>query len=214
MFRVNNSFLLRYILCLLYVSCIIDKCVSVTVVLLIVCVFFLIEDTMALRGVRSFLCHYGGRWAVKDIKYIGGKTFWLDDIDGDEFCYMDLVKDLEVKFGIKGGKIQWLWDGCISNIESDANLIDMWDHIKPLNKYFHLYLIESNAPKDKLVACTSTNKVVNHPKPKPTTLEPRKSPRFKTPTKKTNLPKKPVVTPSRRSFRLLSKHRFNFSTNA
>lgn len=42
---------------------------------------------------------------------------------------MNLVKHYEEKFGVKGGKIQWLWDGCILNIKSDANLIDMWDHI-------------------------------------------------------------------------------------
>lgn len=64
------------------------------------------------------------------------------------------------------------------------------------------------------IACASTNKVVNTPKKKPTTLEPRRSPRFRTPTKNKDLPKKPVVTPSRRSFRLQNKCRFNFSTIA
>lgn len=76
---------------------------------------------------------------------MGGKNS-LNDVYGDEFCYMDFVKDLEEKSNVEGGKIQWLWDSCISVIESDGHLMDMWDHIKPLNKHFHLYLIEFNAP--------------------------------------------------------------------
>lgn len=46
---------------------------------------------------------------------------------------------LEEKYGAKGGKIQWLWDGCIFVIESDGNLMDMWDHIKSLNKHFQFH---------------------------------------------------------------------------
>lgn len=59
---------------------------------------------------------------------------------GTYFFFMVTISlGLEEKYGAKGGKIQWLWDGCIFVIESDGNLMDMWDHIKSLNKHFQFH---------------------------------------------------------------------------
>lgn len=46
------------------------------------CVFYgfcgvVFEDTMALRGLKPFICHYGGSWIVKRLSTKGEKLFSL-----------------------------------------------------------------------------------------------------------------------------------------
>ena len=56
---------------------------------------------MALRGTRSFLVRYRGKWGSNGNKCIGGKSFWLHKIGGDEFCLIDLLKNVEDKCRVK-----------------------------------------------------------------------------------------------------------------
>ena len=151
---------------------------------------------MALRGTRSFLVHYGGKWGSNGNKYIGGKSVWLNEIDGDEFCLIDLLKDVEDKCQVNGVKIQWLRGGSIKTIENDTHLMEMWDHIVVHENLFHLYVMESDYSGSEKVNAGS-NKAL------------------KTPTKKVSPAiKKKDLTPTRRAPRLQGSFVSMFSTTS
>lgn len=48
------------------------------------------------------------------------KLIYLNDIYSDEFCFIDLVKDIEDGCGFKDGKIEWEWEGLVAVIENDT----------------------------------------------------------------------------------------------
>lgn len=67
------------------------------------------------------------------------KLIYLNDIYSDEFCFIDLVKDIEDGCGFKDGKIEWEWEGLVAVIENDTQLLNMWDHIENNSEVFKLY---------------------------------------------------------------------------
>lgn len=52
-----------------------------------------------------------GKWLSNFQKYIGGKSFALGDVDGDEFCFVDLNKDIEENVTLTDFRILWVKDG-------------------------------------------------------------------------------------------------------
>lgn len=56
---------------------------------------------------------------------MGENHFVLFNIDGDEFCLIDLVKDVEKGCGIKRFKIQWMCETVRAYIGINTQLMNM-----------------------------------------------------------------------------------------
>lgn len=127
----------------------------------------------------------GQNWA----KVHKGKSIYLNVIDGEEFCFINLVKDIENGCGFKGAKIEWIPDGSIALIENGSQQLNMWDLIKSINGVFNLYYTKSSYPTLTPKRKVSRNSPTTH-------------------TKFLSTPRKP-----RRLTRLINKSLKNVSTN-
>ena len=80
---------------------------------------------MALLGIKHFEVHFEGKWLADVKKYIGGNSLSLDDVDGDEFCFNDLIKDIQEKTTLSSFRVLWVKDGVLCVVSNDTNLLYM-----------------------------------------------------------------------------------------
>lgn len=94
---------------------------------------------------------------------MGGNYFVLFGIDGDVFCLIDFVKDIENGCGVEGFRIQWLWETTRAYIDSDTLLMNMWDQIESKDGMYHIYLQEELGDPQTHAPQTKNIKSHHHP---------------------------------------------------
>ncbi|KAM7489953.1 hypothetical protein LguiB_027437 [Lonicera macranthoides] len=184
-----------------------------------------VQHIMALLGIKKFLIHYGGKWLSNLEKYVGGKKFVLGDVDGDEFCFMDLIKDIEEKAALTDFRVLWVKEGDLGVISNDVELIYMWDHIKAVKGVYHLYLEKISGPSTLIDTRTNKNTTTPIKKVSDSVNALRKSPRLTNQfsrsqiiiNQSTKSPKSPKSNVTqigriRRSLRLVEKFKSKFTS--
>ncbi|KAF9613940.1 hypothetical protein IFM89_013475 [Coptis chinensis] len=107
------------------------------------------KHTMArpLLGKKPFMIHYGGNWEttilgkINSNDYKGGMQKYVK-VDGDEFCLIDLKRDVQKLVGEGVGfQIASIIQGYICRITQDKDLMYLWDELKPeKDKKYHIFV--------------------------------------------------------------------------
>ncbi|KAF9588346.1 hypothetical protein IFM89_008776 [Coptis chinensis] len=100
-----------------------------------------------LLGKKPFMIHYGGNWEttipgkINSNDYKGGMQKYVK-VDGDEFCLIDLKRDVQKLVGEGVGfQIASIIQGYICRITQDKDLMYLWDELKPeKDKKYHIFV--------------------------------------------------------------------------
>ncbi|KAF9604519.1 hypothetical protein IFM89_007640 [Coptis chinensis] len=101
-----------------------------------------------LRGDRIFRLHYDGFWmpfapGKLSYSYYRGVGSCNYEVNGDEMCYLDLLKEIHKNFGDEKpvSCVQFIAKGHFTYFSNDNDMLKMWDLIKPeRNGLYHLFV--------------------------------------------------------------------------
>ncbi|KAF9600937.1 hypothetical protein IFM89_014064 [Coptis chinensis] len=105
-----------------------------------------------LRGDRVFELHYDGFWmlfAPGKVNYsmYRGVDMCDYEVNGEEMCYLDLLKEIHKKFGDDKpvSCVKFIVRGHLTYFNNDKDMLKMWNLIKPeRDKKYHLFVTPSS----------------------------------------------------------------------